>query len=135
MVLPKTGAVLFYRYSITRNLRASILAQKDVVGDVIWMMRGEKGRVSGNDIIKSDLSAAKRLSELKPGDWVPTKSQPVPTLKPTEVAEDQIDHSEGKKGEIISRDEKKDMDMTQENAQIAAAAKKNTLAKMEEKHE
>ena len=127
MVLPKTGAVLFYRYSITRNLRASILAQKDVVGDVIWMMRGEKGRVSGNDIIKSDLSAAKRLSELKPGDWVPTKSQPVPTLKPTEVAEDQIDHSEGKKGEIISRDEKKDMDMTQENAQIAAAAKKIRL--------
>ena len=42
MLLPRSGAVLFYRYSITRNLRASVLAQKDVVGDVIWMMLEKK---------------------------------------------------------------------------------------------
>ena len=69
MLLPRSGAVLFYRYSITRNLRASVLAQKDVVGDVIWMMRGEKGQVNGSNIIKSDASAAK--------GWVRVETRPM----------------------------------------------------------
>ena len=92
MLLPRSGAVLFYRYSITRNLRASVLAQQDVVGDVIWMMRGEKGKVNGSNIIKSDASAAKRLSELKPDQWIPTKAEPVPTLDaPKETYDDGAD--------------------------------------------
>ena len=56
------------------------IGSKDVVGDVIWMMRGEKGRVNGSNIIKSDASAAKRLSELKPDQWITTKGEPVTTL-------------------------------------------------------
>ena len=37
MVLEHSNAVMFYRYGVTRNSRASILAKQDVVGDVLWI--------------------------------------------------------------------------------------------------
>ena len=105
-------------------LAASILAQKDVVGDVIWMMRGERGRVSANDIITSDTSAAKRLSELKPGDWIPTKDQPVPTLAKSESVKDSHgDTSKKTSGEIVSNDT---MDIAEENS-LSKSGTKNEL--------
>ena len=63
--IPDSGAVIFYRYSVTRNVRASILGQTDVVGDALWMKKGEKGRLCGEALVSADAKAANRLKDLK----------------------------------------------------------------------
>merc|ERR1711871_590001 len=62
---PDNGAVIFYRYGITQNVRASILGQTDVVGDALWMKKGEKGRLCGEALVSADAKAANRLKDLK----------------------------------------------------------------------
>ena len=68
--LPQSGGVMFYRYGITRNVRASILGQNNVVGDALWMRKGDIGRACGEVLVNADAKAAERLKDLKPESWL-----------------------------------------------------------------
>ena len=70
VALEHSGAVMFYRYGVTRNSRASILAKQDIVGDVLWMKSGTTAASCAEVILKADQSAAKKLAELSPEEWL-----------------------------------------------------------------